>query len=373
MGRNIPLSANRGRRGGRGKRSGWSCKWSDQLKMKDGESTWIQLTPGNYPVHDAPGATAPFLGLAMFKLQYTNERGYQSWGYFLEEEGGSTLSARADAEDPNVSEPKYGDVNRYYVGIIHYELYVSEPVMKNGEPMMYSRGKLKGKPVYNWKPVTSIRDRKRLLKDPDEAENIGLYRKKFLEMPPSHFKVVQEINRKARAMCKCSGSLFPSVFVCGACEEVLLETEDTDMSDGEVAAYGDQEIRCRHCGAVDFPRAEYDCDSCDDPRPHEYHEVAAKIKRTTGSDGFPVYNLESVVSMPDFTMADKETCPVVDVTEEGEFVYDEALTKLIKNQFDFVEYTRPKTDAEYSKMLGLRPGEIGYVSSAKGYDRNFRR
>jgi len=308
----------------------------------------------------------------MFKLQYTNERGNTSWGYFREAEDGSTLRARADAEDPNVSEPKYDEVNRYYVGVIHYALYQRTPVMKNGSPLLYSRGKLKGKQVFSWDPVSSIRERKQILKD-GNMEEVGFFRKKFLEMASSHFKVVQEINRRAREMCRCAGTLFPSVFICPNCEEVLLETEDTDMSDGEVSAYGDQEIRCRHCGEVEFPRAEYDCDSCDDPRPHEYHQVASQVKRVKGDDGFPVYSLEKVVSLLDFTLADKQTCPVVDVSDSGELTYDEGLDKLIKNQFDFEGYTAPKTDAEYSQMLGLRQGEIGYASSAKSYDRNFRR
>jgi hypothetical protein len=374
--RNIPLSANRGRHGGgRGgqRRSGWACKWSDQLKMGNGESAWIQLTPGAYPVHDQPSTMAPYLGLPMFKIQYTNERGYTSWGYFRESEGGSTLSLRSEAEDPNVAAPKYGDINRYFVGVIHYALYRRECVMKDGKPLLFSNGKLKGKPVFNWGPVTSIRERKQLLQSGD-PEDIGLYRKKFIEMPNSHFKVVQEIGRRARGLCRCgTGTLFPSVFVCSGCEEVLLETEDSDMTDADVAAYGDQDIRCPHCGVVDFPRAEYDCDSCDDPRPHKYYEVAAQISRTLGDDGFPSYSLTSVISMANMVLADGSTRPVTGTDDKDEFTYDESLTKLISNQFDFDGYTAPKTDAEYGQMLGLRQGDIGYASSAKGYDNNFRR
>lgn len=375
MARHIPLSANRGRSGGRGgqRRNGWSCKWSDELKLRDGESAWFQLTPGSYPVHDAPEATAPFLGLPMFKLQYTNPRGYTSYGYFRESEEGGTLSARAEAEDPNVNEPKYGDVNRYFVGVMHYALYQQVPVEKNGQPLLYSHGKMKGKQVYNWSPVLSIRDRKKILASGD-MEGIGLYRKKFLEMPSSHFKVVQEINRRARSMCRCGGALFPSLFVCSGCEEPLLETEDSDLTDGEIAAYGDSEIRCRHCGAVEFPRAEYDCDTCDDPRPHKYHQVAAQVSRTKGSDGYPSYSLTAVISMADLVLADGTTRAVTGVAPDTEeFQYPEELEKLITNQFDFEAYTAPKSDEEYSNMLGLRQGEIGYAASAKSYGNNFRR
>lgn len=373
MARKIPLSANRGRRGGNGggrrRRNGWSCKWSDELKVKKDESAWIQLTKATYRAHGEDGEV-PFFSAPMFKLQYPNRWGGTSYGYFRGNGGDDcTLQQLADSQDPNVQEPKYGEPNRFFVNVVHYALYHREPVVKNGETLTYSQGKLKGQPVYRWEEVKSVRDRKQLLKDPD-SENLGFYRKKFLELPATQFRVVQEINRKARSMCKCGGALFPSVFICGNCEEVLLDVDDADMTDSEIANYGDQDIRCRHCGEVDFPQAEYDCDSCDNPRPHEYYEVAAKIKKVIGSTGYPTLALDTVIPLSDMVFENKAPVVEPDPDDPEKMVFtEEPLEKIAEAQFDFDEYTTPKTNAEYSDMLGLREGDIGYASSAKRYNK----
>ena len=366
----IPMSAGRTRRDSkgnpRGKRAGWSAKWSDELKIGKDESAWIQLTPGKYSSEEG---VQPYFSAPMFKLQFNNKFGTTSWGYFRGNGGPDcTLQKLADSNNPNVQEPKYGEPNRFYVGIIHYALYHKTPIEKNGQVITYSEGKLKGQPVYQWNEVKSVREKKQLLTAGD-VDSLGFYRKKFLELPATQFKVVQEIARKARSICKCGGTLFPSVFVCPACENVLLDTNESDMTDSEIMNYADQDIRCRHCGAVEFPRAEYDCDSCADPRPHEYHEVVAKLKKVTGPTGYPTIALDSVVPVTEFTMENKQ-CPVT-VNGEGALAYDESLDNLMKNQFDFEEYTKPRTNAEYAEMLGLREGDIGFASSAKRYN-NFR-
>ena len=107
MARKIPLSANRGRRGGgnggRRRRNGWSCKWSDQLKLKKEESAWIQLTKATYRAHGEDGEVS-FYSAPMFKLQYESKWG-TSYGYFRGNGGDDcTLQQLADSQDPNVQE-----------------------------------------------------------------------------------------------------------------------------------------------------------------------------------------------------------------------------------------------------------------------------
>ena len=72
---NIPLTASsrrdNQRNNNRGKRNGWTAKWSDELRLKDGDTAWVSLTPGDYAAEE--GDRSQFLGLPMYKVQYTNK------------------------------------------------------------------------------------------------------------------------------------------------------------------------------------------------------------------------------------------------------------------------------------------------------------
>jgi len=369
MAKSIPLSANRSRpgRGPRRKSNGWTAKWSDELKIDKDETATIQLTRAKY--HDGE-VDMPYYAAPLFQVQYQNNFGNTSWGYFRGQDSSEcTLQKLADSNHPAVKEPKYGEPNRFFLNAIHYSLFQRTPVVKNGKPLTYSEGKLKGQPVYSWIEIKSTREKKNILSQPGaaESEDIAFFRKKFLHLSVTQFKVVQEITRKARTMCKCGGTLFPSVFICRSCEEVLLDTNNAKMTDAEIANYGDQDIRCRHCGTVDFPNAVYDCDSCQDPRSHEYYEVVAKLKKVTGSNGYPTIMLDSVIPASEFQTEFKT--PIVTGTTNNEFVYDDALTDVMKVQYDFDQYTEAKSNAEYSEMLGLRDGDIGFASNTKRYDK----
>jgi hypothetical protein len=352
--------AKRGSAGNRAKRAGWATKWSDELKIdKDGSAT-IQLTPAKYNID---GDVMPYFTAPMFQIQFQNRNGNTSWAWLRSSGPDCTLQKLADSSHPAVKAPRYGDNNRFYVNVIHYSVFGRTAVERNGEVVRYSEGKLKGQPVYRWDEAKTFRDRKQLVSS--GKDDVCFYRKKFLELPATQFKVIQEISRKARGICKCGGNLFPSIFTCSGCEEVLLNIEDTDKTDVEISQFADQDTRCRHCGVVDFPVAQYDCDRCQNPVPLEYYEVVAKVKKIAGSNGFPTLVLDSVVPVSEFVLENKE--PVLD--PEGR--YDDDLNKLISAQYDFEAYTAPKSAAEISEMLGLREGDIGFASNAKRYN-NFR-
>jgi ribosomal protein L37E len=361
----IPMSGSRAKRGGTGrggKKAGWAVKWTDELKIdKDGSAT-IQLTPAKYNV---AGDVMPYFTAPMFQIQYQNKNGNTSWSWLRGTgDNNCVLQKLADSNHGAVKAPKYGDNNRFYVNVIHYSVFGRSPVERDGQVIRYSDGKLKGQPIYRWDEAKSIRDRKALLNKGD-SEDVCFYRKKFLELPATQFKVIQEISRKARSMCKCGGTLFPSIFTCSKCEEILLNVEDTEKTDSEIAQFADQDTRCRHCGHVDFPVAQFDCDNCQDPKPHEYYEVVAKVKKIAGSNGFPTLVLDSVVPVGDFLLDNKSSV----VNTEGK--YGEDLDKLMTAQYDFEAYTEPKSAAEISEMLGLREGDIGFASNTKRYN-NFR-
>jgi hypothetical protein len=364
----IPMSASRPRadRGGRRKGAGWSAKWSDELKIANDETVAIQLTPAKYLSSDSNGdVETSFFSAPMFQLQFQNKNGNTSWGYFRGQPNGPcTLQELADSNHAAVKEPRYGEPNRFFVNIIQYSVFQRVPIMREGKPMTYSTGKLKGQPVYGWNEAKSVRERRALAAA--QSEDVTFYRKKFLEMSAPQFKIIQEAARKARSMCRCGGSLFPGIFVCDTCEEVLLDTSTAEMSDSEIASYGDQDLRCRHCSAVGFPRPVFDCDTCKDPNPHLFSEVVIKLKKVQGANGFPSLVLDNVLPVTEFRLENKEVLATV---EDGNLVYPEDVAALMKVQYDFNEYTAPKSNAEYASMLGLRDGDIGFVTDTKRYDR----
>lgn len=375
MANSIPLTASTRRKNPtqRQKRNGWAAKWSDELKLKEGESAWVMLTPGKYPTHE--GDVAPYLEVPMFKVQYENRWGNTSWGYYRGNKGRCTLQERADCGDNRVSEPKYGKPNRFFMNVIHFDLFKRVEVIdkKTGTPMRYKGGKLKGEIVYRWEAVTSIKERKDLLRS-GNLDDVCFFRKKFIELPASHFEKLQSIGHQAASMCRCGGSLFPAVYLCSECEEILLDVDSTDLSEGDVRRFGDNMSRCNSCGHVGYPEAHSLCDTCDDPAKLAYWEVAAQISKVREGQ-WPTYRVDRVVPIGEFTLADGSPVIALDrdgnpeISEEGKYMFPDDLQKLVSSQFDLEEYTAAKENSEYSDMLGLREGDIGYAADSTEYSR----
>lgn len=374
---NIPLTASsrrdNQRNNNRGKRNGWAAKWSDELRLKDGDTAWISLTPGDYPAED--GDRSQFLGLPMFKVQYTNKWGNQSWGYFRGEESGTcTLSERADCGDTRVSSPRYGEPNRFFMNVVHFDLFRREQVNdKSGAPLRYRHGKLKGEIVHRWDAINSLREKKDTIKQ-KKFDDCCFFRKKFLELPATHFEKIKEIGRQAGQMCGCGGSLFPAVYTCETCEDILLDVEDTDLTEGEVKRFGDNSIRCGACGHVGYPQSQSLCDSCEDPTPLHFWEVAAQITKVREGQ-WPTIRVDKVIPLADFRLADGTSPVAVDedgnpeLDAEGKLIFPEDLDKLVKAQFDLGLYTEAKGNAHFSELLELREDDIGYESGSKDYGR----
>lgn len=375
MASNIPLTASTRRRNQSRqakKTNGWSAKWSDELKLRTGESAWVLLTPGKYPT--LSGDSAPFLEVPMYKVQYINKWGNTSWGYFRGNEGSCTLRDRADCGDNRVSAPRRGEANRFFMNVIQFDLFRKVEVLdKTGQPMRYRGGKLKGEIVYRWEAVTSIKDKKDIIRNKDFSD-CCFFRKKFVELPATQFDRIQGVARMAAGMCKCGGSLFPSVYYCSSCEEVLLDVNDSDLSEADVQRYGEASVRCNGCGNVDYPQACYICDSCDSPSSLHYSAVVAKISKVVEGQ-YPTIRVDKVVPLNEFEIANGEL--VVEVTEEGELalddkglpVFEETLAKLVSSQFDLESYTAAKENSYYSDILELKQGDVGYAAETQEYTR----
>lgn len=362
----IPMTASSTRRkrerSTNRRRNGWNARWSDQLKIKEGETAWIVLTPGDYPAEG--GDRSAWLGLPMYKVQYQNQWGNQSWGYFQGNRGDCTLRARSECGDNRVSAPRYEDEpNRFWMNVIHVDLFKSEDVLdKQGEVMRYSRGKLKGKVVKRWEPVKSIRKRKQIIENGD-FEDCVFFRKKFMELPASHFDVLKGIALTARTMCECGGVLEAAAYTCNGCGEVMLDVDNTDLSVSEVAKYGDSKRRCEHCGHNDYPEMHSICGSCDDPSPLSPWAVVAKITKVREGQ-YPTIRILKVEPLTEHELPDGSF-----ICEEGdEDGMNEEFKKLSEVQFDLEEYTAPKDNSYYSDILELREGDIGFASNSQNYD-----
>lgn len=366
----IPLTASSSRRkrergGSRKKRNGWGAKWSDELKIKEGETAWVMLTAGDYPAEG--GDRTPYLGVPMYKVQYTNKWGNQSWGYFRGQSRGScTLQDRADCGDNRVSSPRYGEPNRFFMNVIHLDLFRREEVLdKSGEPLRYRHGKLKGEVVHRWEPVRSIREKKDIIKN-DAFDDCTFFRKKFMELPFTHFEALKEVGRQAATTCTCGGMLTPTVYVCGECESILLDVEDTDLSEAEVKRFGDNSVRCGDCGHVGYPDAEHICDNCDTPQSTEFWQVAAQITKVREGQ-WPTIRVLKVIPITEYQFPDGEPAAVME--DDGTIVLHEDLQKLADTQFDLEEYTAAKENSYYSDILELREGDIGFASDSTDYGR----
>ena len=363
----IPLTGNRRKRrssgGGQQRRNGWRAKWSDELKLKVGGSTWVMLTVGDYPTVE--GSRSPYLEVPMYKVQYTNKTGGTSWGYYQGNKEKCTLRDRADSEDIRVAAPKYGEPNRFFMNVVHLDLFRREAVhdKRTDAPMRYRHGKLKGEIVYRWDVVKSMRERREIIKSGDFS-NCGFFRKKFLDMPFSHFEAIKGIGRTANKTCKCSGMLVPSVYSCSECGEELLDAEETDLTEDEVASYGDEKARCNSCGYVGYPKAHPLCDSCDDPRPLNWKFVAAQISKVREGQ-YPTYKVNKVIPITDYEFYDGT--PAAQETEDGVALHPDLL-KIAEVQFDLELYAAPKENAYYSDLLGLKEGDVGFVTNTTGYD-----
>lgn len=372
----IPLSAQRPRSaGGRGPRrpaNTWIPRWSDELKGQTGDIVKIMLTPGSYPLGDLQ---VPYFSVPLYQLKYTDPDGREKYGYYRGQDAGEcTLAARADEGDARVKAPKWGEPNRFFVNIIHFGVYYQKTALDpQGRPKLIPQGKNKGKPVQYWTESTNRNEKKKLLENlAGGSAEVALFRKRFFDLSYSGFKLIGEIDLKARSMCKCGGALFPQTYGCSACGKVLLDANDTDKNDAQILEFGGQEIRCRECAYVGYPVPAYACDTCDDPTPHEYHEVVATLVREM-DNGFPRWRLDKVVPATEFELENRSSI-VDDVKEEPgkPLVFSKEIADLRKIQYDFDAYTAPKTNAEYSTMLGLTQRDAGYAADSRKYSNNFR-
>lgn len=362
------MTANR-RRSGQGRRprsNGWSAKWSDELRIRPGEKAWVIITAGDYPLDD--GDRASWLEVDMYNIEYQNQWGNTSWSYFRGNEGDCTLAKQAQANHPKLKKPVPGKP-RIFLNAIHLDTFRQTQVLdkKTKQPLMYSKGKLRGQPILRWENVTDPMEKKNIARSGD-FDGVCFFRKKFLQMSFNQFDAIRQVAKQAKQNCECGGCLEPVVYVCSECEDILLDISTTSLRPSEVTKFAEDHVRCGSCGHVDYPKAESICDNCDDPRPtviSSYAILLSKVRK----DGFWTLQVEKVTPLTDWKFPSGTYAAARDADDN--IILEEDLQKLADVQFDLEAYTEPKSNAYYSDILNLREGDIGFVSEATDYG-NFR-
>lgn len=344
--------------------NGWKPRWTNQVRLSRNKHDYIMLTDAEYEDVDGldNGEVNPYWVGQFQTVKLANGK-FKQWRAGDDK---STLTARLGEEDARVSYPK----NRYFFNTIHFDVYHKDAVKdKSGNIRVFGGGPNKGQPIMSWQVVEGIRDRKNLAKDPDE--DTAFFRKTYLEVGPAHYENLLTILDKAKELCHCSGHLDVVNYTCSHCGEELLDMATSDLSVADMNRFGESKHRCMSCSNRDFPVPVVECDSCDNPTPHRFDQVIAKVRKV-GTGPQTVIQVDDVISVANFTLDNKE--PIIELNEDGspaidngEFIFTEEIEAVINVPWDFDGGNPVPDDGEVSSFLGLQPGDAGYASMSTGY------
>jgi hypothetical protein len=369
------------RRTGKG---GWRGSWQDRLDIPKAEETDILLTRGEYPnPEDLDENGEPRLA----HFHTCNQHGVK-----LKPQGqGSYYSARCNIEAGQEDclccmRMQQGDrritmKDVYSFNCLHLSLHERVPLVRDGKVVKYEDGDKRGEPVMTWSAVEKPRRRKEILDDIDGFVRDGeaaLFRKKYIEVGPSHRDELSQIDEMASHYCKCEGELTPVLFTCEKCEEVLVDVEKDDMSKKEVESFASSREKCS-CGHIGLPVPEMVCTSCKQPEPLTAFDVVATVKKEgAGTNAHIVvrkitpltrYQLPNGTSLLEWEKSrNGEYDPRID--DNGDFVFTDEydVRKAAEAQFDFEKVHEPRDHGYHANRLGCEnPFRNAGASKYKNY------
>ena len=347
--------------------SNWKPSFNDKLTIGHDKHEYILITRNEYKDEEQldNGDVNPYWVGNFYTVKNTKNE-FRTWRNG--NDVNSTLFIRNELKDPRVSPPK----NQFFFSVVHFDIYKkSELRDKTGAVRTMKAGPNAGQPLKVWSTVTSLKDRKLLAKTPDE--DTQFFRKKFLQVGPSHYNNLLLINDKARSLCFCGGHLDISAYKCGNCGELLISSETPNVTTADLNRFADSQKRCPHCRTMTEPEAVLECDTCFEPTPHAFDQVVAKVKKV-GTGPQTTIQVDDVVSVAHFLLENKEHIIELDdegkpITDDGQYIYTEELEKLINAVWDFDAANPPPSDGEVSSFLGLSPNEEGYSTAATSYSK----
>lgn len=347
--------------------SSWKSRWQEKLLLSRDKHDYIMLTNADYTDSDQldNGDINPYW-VGQFHNVKNASGGFRQWRASKDED--STLSIRVSEDDPRVSMPK----NQYFFNIVHFDVYHKEEVRdKKGNVIIASRGPNQGQPIQAWRGVSNLRDRKNLCRNPDE--DTAFFRKKYLQVGPTHYDNLLTIIDKARELCHCGGHLEIANYECEHCGAHMLDMNSSELTIEDVNRFGDGVKRCPHCRQRGYPIPVLECDSCDNPTPHRFDQVVAKLKKS-GTGPQTVIQVDDVISALDFRLDNKEPIVELDdqdkpIIEDGQFMLIEDLEFVSNVTWDFDAGNPTPDNGEVSTFLGLTPGDEGYSNESSSYSK----
>lgn len=367
------------------KKKGWNGNYRDRLDIPKGAATPILLCPGDYEDGDPEMAEANDGQAPHFHYYHQLFHRYK-WkdgkndGFGLDPCAASWEQYRARAGHKvclgchlkKLGDKRVGNAEQYMLNVVQLALHQKVPLEdKNGKVRRYEtdgENFKRGDPILSWKVVTAARDRKEVLSNLAEGledQTVAMWRKKFVQVGPSHRQQIEMIADLAEQHCRCGGSLTPTSFFCASCEELLCDVEESNMEPEDVLRYALERQRCDACGHWDAPLKQYTCDECDDPRALQFNEVVAYIRKT-GEGTDTMITVEKVVPIWQFELPDGTGLIAWDdndelaMDEEGNYILREDLRPLVENQFDFSKVNTPRDVDYFCKALGVtNPFEQG--------------
>ena len=349
------------------KSNSWKSRWQEKLILSRDKHDYIMLTDAEYQDNQGldNGDVNPYWVGSFYNVK--NAAGqFRQWRNT--DDPDSTLFMRNEVDDPRVSMPK----NQYFFNIVHFDVYHKDEIKdKNGNIIIAKNGPNAGQPLMGWKPVNSLKDRRNLCKSPDE--DTAFFRKKYLQVGPTHYDNLLTILDKAAEICHCTGNLEIINYKCEHCGEDMLDMYSSNLTIEDVNRFGDGQKRCPHCRQRGWPIPSLECDSCDNPMPHRFDQVVAKVKKS-GQGPQTVIQVDDVISIGQFRLENKEK--VVEpneqnqaAIEDGEFILVEDLEYISNVQWDFDAGNPAPDNGEVSNFLGLNPEEAGYSTEMSSYSK----
>lgn len=346
----------------------WTSRWQEKLLLSRDKHDYIMLTDAEYKDEDNldNGDVNPYWVGSFYNVK-NNTGGFRQWRN--DGDPSSTLFIRHEEGDPRLG---FGPKNQFFFNVIHFDTYKKQVVKdRQGKVIIAKNGPNAGEPLQSFRPVTNIRDRKQLAKSPDE--DTVFFRKKYMQVGPTHYDNLLTILDKARELCHCSGQLDIVNYECEHCGAHMLDMDNSDLTVADVNRFGDGIKRCSSCRQRGYPIPVLECDNCDDPRPHRFDQVIAKVKKS-GNGPQTIIQVDDVISALDFTLDSKE--PIVErddqgapVIDDGHFMYTDELAYVTQVSWDFDKGNPAPGNGEVSSFLGLNPEEEGYSTEASSYSK----
>lgn len=345
----------------------WRPNWSNKLKLNHTSYDYVLITNAEYLDEDGyDNGDVNSYWVGQFHSVKLPDGSFRQWR--STDDPKHTLNMRLGVEDPRVGYPK----NKFFFNCVHFDVHHLDEVKDaKGRVKTYTKGDRTGEPIKAWNPVKSIRKRDRLIKNPDE--DTQFFRKKYIEAGPAHYDNLMNIVDKAKELCLCDGRLTISNYTCSNCGATMLDLDSDDLTPADIIRFGDNERRCSSCRHKDFPEAVYECDTCEDPRPHGFNQVVAKIRKQ-GTGPQTIIAVDSVISIKSFLMDNKEPIVEMDddnnpIIEDGEFMLIEDLEFVADVPWDFDAGNPTPDSGTVSAFLGLEEGQEGYSNESKGYSK----